>query len=84
MVPSIIEIAGKLGLSAVGASYGFVWGVQQLFFPYEWVLFLILFSYGMFDNKTTLKWGSIRFVLATVFLCIIIIPFWMLTGFLKI
>ncbi|WP_343250257.1 SLC13 family permease [Diplocloster hominis] len=84
LVPSIIEIAGKLGLSAVGASYGFVWGVQQLFFPYEWVLFLILFSYGMFDNKTTLKWGSIRFVLATVFLCIIIIPFWMLTGFLKI
>lgn len=84
LVPSIIQISGKLGISAVGASYGFVWGVQQLFFAYEWVLFLILFSYGMFDSKTTLKWGALRFVTATVFLCVIIIPFWHLTGFLKI
>ena len=81
MVPSIISIAQNLGLSAVKASYGFVWGVQQLFFPYEWVLFLILFSYGMFDNKTTLKWGTLRFLLATVFLCVIYIPFWTLVGF---
>ncbi len=81
LVPTIISIAQDLGLSAVKATYGFVWGVQQLFFPYEWVLFLILFSYGMFDNKQTIKWGFLRFLLATVFLCAIYIPFWTLVGF---
>ena len=47
--PLFIDIAAKLGLSVVGTTFSFVWGVEQLFFPYEWALFLILFSYDVFD-----------------------------------
>ena len=81
--PLFIEIAGKLGLSVVGTIFSFVWGVEQLFFPYEWALFLILFSYDVFDMKKAIKFCTTRTVLSLIFLILIIYPYWSLTGFLK-
>lgn len=80
--PLFIEIADKLGLSLVGVTYSFVWGVEQLFFPYEWALFLILFSYNVFDMKKAIKWCTTRTILSLLFLVALIYPYWMLTGFL--
>ena len=81
--PLFIEIAGKLGLSAVGTVFSFVWGVEQLFFPYEWALFLILFSYDVFDMKKAIKFCTTRTILSLIFLAVIIYPYWSITGFLK-
>ena len=81
--PLFIDIASKLGLSIVGTTFSFVWGVEQLFFPYEWALFLILFSYDVFDMKKAIKFCTTRTVLSIIFLIIIIFPYWSLTGFLK-
>ena len=81
--PLFIDIASKLGLSIVGTTFSFVWGVEQLFFPYEWALFLILFSYDVFDMKKAIKFCTTRTVLSIIFLILIIFPYWSLTGFLK-
>lgn len=80
--PLFIAMAAKLGLSTVGVTFAFVWGVEQLFFPYEWVLFLILFSYEMFDMKKAIKFCTARTILSLIFLVAIIFPYWTLTGFL--
>lgn len=81
--PLFIEIAGKLGLSIVGTTFSFVWGVEQLFFPYEWALFLILFSYDVFDMKKAIKFCTTRTILSLIFLAAVLYPYWSLTGFLK-
>lgn len=81
--PLFIEMAGKLGLSAVGTTFSFVWGVEQLFFPYEWALFLILFSYDVFDMKKAIKFCTGRTILSLIFLVTLIYPYWSITGFLK-
>lgn len=80
--PVLIEIAKQLGLSTYGVTFAFVWGVEQLFFPYEWALFLILFSYNVFDFKKAVKWSTIRTVLAILFMLAVIYPVWHFTGFL--
>lgn len=81
--PLFIDIAAKLGLSVVGTTFSFVWGVEQLFFPYEWALFLILFSYDVFDMKKAMKFCTVRTVLSLIFLVLLIYPYWMMTGFLR-
>lgn len=80
-VPTLIELANSLGLSANGAAFGFVWGIEQLIFPYEWALFLILFSYDQFDMRKAILWCTTRLVIAFIVLAAILLPFWMLTGF---
>ena len=81
--PLFIDIAAKLGLSVVGTTFSFVWGVEQLFFPYEWALFLILFSYDVFDMKKAMKFCTVRTILSIIFLAVLIYPYWMMTGFLR-
>ncbi len=65
--PLFIDIAAKLGLSVIGTTFSFVWGVEQLFFPYEWALFLILFSYDVFDMKKAMKFCTVRTILSIIF-----------------
>ncbi len=81
--PLFISIAENLGLSVVGTTFSFVWGVEQLFFPYEWALFLILFSYDVFDMKKAIKFCTGRTVLSLIFLVALMYPYWMVTGFLR-
>lgn len=82
-VPSLIVLADSLGISTNAAAFGFVWGVEQLILPYEWALFLILFSFGMFDMKKAILWSAARMALAFIFLAAVLMPFWMLTGFVS-
>ncbi len=78
----IASVASQLGLSVTGVLYSFIWGVEQFIFPYEWALFLIVFGYGMFSNKDTLKFGLVRMILSFLFMVTIIVPVWSLVGFL--
>lgn len=78
---TIIELANSLGLSAPGAAFSFVWGVEQLILPYEWVMFLILFSYNMFDMKKAIAWSATRMAVAGAAMAAVILPYWMLIGF---
>ena len=80
---TLIELANTLGLSAPGAAFGFVWGVEQLILPYEWVMFLILFSYNMFDMKKAIIWSAARMGVAVIAMAAIILPYWMLVGFIS-
>lgn len=78
---TIIELANSLGLSAPGAAFSFVWGVEQLILPYMWVMFLILFSYNMFDMKKAIAWAAMRMAVAGAAMAAVILPYWMLIGF---
>lgn len=81
--PMVAGIAHNLGLSVNGALYSFVWGVEQLLFPYEWVVFLIAFSYGMFDSKQGFKFCISRLVISFIYLMVVMIPYWMFVGFVR-
>ena len=78
----IASVASQLGLSVTGVLYSFIWGVEQFIFPYEWALFLVVFGYGMFSNKDTLKFGLVRMILSFLFMVAVIVPVWTLLGFL--
>ena len=80
---TLIELANTLGLSAPGAAFGFVWGVEKIILPYEWVMFLILFSYNMFDMKKAIIWSAARMGVAVIAMAAIILPYWMLVGFIS-
>ena len=46
-------------------------------------LFLILFSYDVFDMKKAMKFCTVRTILSIIFLMVLIYPYWMMTGFLR-
>ena len=81
--PLFIDIAAKLGLSVVGTTFSFRMGRRAAVFPYEWALFLILFSYDVFDMKKAMKFCTVRTILSIIFLMVLIYPYWMMTGFLR-
>lgn len=81
-IPMLIEIAENIGLSPVGVSFAFVRGVEQMFFPYQWALLLIAYSFGMFKAKDVTKFFAALMVLSFIILITLVIPVFYLTGFI--
>ena len=46
-------------------------------------MFLILFSYNMFDMKKAIIWSAARMGVAVIAMAAIILPYWMLVGFIS-
>lgn len=78
----LVSIANAMGMSSVGTVYSLVWGVEQVIFAYEWVPCLIVFGYGMINNKQFTIFGILRMVLSLLVLVGIIIPLWSMVGFI--
>ncbi len=58
--------------------------LDQIFLPYEYVVYLIVFSFGAIRIQDFIKLMSIKAVVATIYIFFILLPFWRLIGFLMV
>lgn len=78
----ITQIALDLGLNPLGVLYALQSSVDQVFFPYEYVAYLIFFSFGYIRMKDFIALMGFKTLLHFVFLFIILIPWWTVIGIL--
>ena len=75
-----VDIQADTGLPAVTVVYTILHGIEALVFPYEYVAYLVVYSFGMMTMKEFIKMNVIRTVLCFLGLMFICIPYWMLIG----
>lgn len=73
-------IADTIHLPISMAMYTLAHATDLVFLPYEFVPYLIFFSFGFSSMGEFLKINSIRVALYFVFFAVIMIPFWHLLG----
>ena len=76
----IMQICLDLGLSGRAAMYTMIFSTDLVFLPYEYVTFLIFFSFGVLSTGQFIKYHAIKNALFYAFFGIIIIPYWYLIG----
>ena len=50
--------------------------------PYEVALYLIFYSFGLIELKYFTKFLGLKMIFNGLFVCLILIPYWNLVGFL--
>ena len=55
---------------------------EAILFPYEYIPYLIVFSFGMMSMKDFIKTNVLRSVLFFAGFLVILIPYWMIIGLL--
>lgn len=76
----IMQICLDAGLSARAAMYTMIFSTDLVFLPYEYVTFLIFFSFGVMTTGQFVKYHTIKNILFYLFFGILIIPYWYLIG----
>ena len=76
----LCEIAAGIGTDPRVFVYTILHGIEALVFPYEYVAYLVVYSFGMMTMKEFIKMNVIRTVLCFLGLMFICIPYWMLIG----
>ena len=78
----ITQLALDLGIKPLGAIYVLFNTLDQIVLPYEYVNYLMFFSFGVITMKDFFKIMSTKLIFGAVFLAIILIPYWNLIGVL--
>lgn len=58
--------------------------LDQIFLPYEYVMYLVIFSFGIMTTMDFLKLLTMKFIIATLYIFLLLIPFWNFIGFLAV
>lgn len=78
----IIQLAASTGFGTYGIVYIFLIACYQLFFPYELTNALIMYSFGMVSMKETIKFFTVKLIIALLFVPVVVIPYFTLIGIL--
>lgn len=78
----LTAVAQSLGIDPMAFYYTIFQGTDQIIFPYEYVLYLIFFSFGLIGLRDFMKIFALKMVLNIVFLIAVLVPYWMLIGLL--
>lgn len=76
----VMQICMDAGLSGRAAMYTMIFSTDLVFLPYEYVTFLIFFSFGVMSTGQFLKYHAIKNLLFYVFFGLMIVPYWYLIG----
>lgn len=76
------QIALDLNINPLAILYTLYGSMDQIILPYEFIQYLIIFSFGVVPIKYFIKIMGLKMILATVFLLVVIIPYWYLIGLL--
>ncbi len=76
------QIAVDLGINPLAMYFTMTNGLEQLLMPYEVALYLIFFSFGLIELKYFTKFLGLKMIFNGVFVCLILIPYWNLVGFI--
>jgi len=78
----LAELAMSLGIDPRAFFYTIFQGTDQIVMPYEYILVLIYFSFGLITIKDFAKFFSVKMVLNIIFVIVIMVPWWNLIGLL--
>ena len=76
------QIAIDLGMSMRPVCYALLMSAEAIVLPYEYVPYLIVYSFGMISMTDFLKISIMRCVIYLLGFLLLLIPFWMLIGIL--
>lgn len=77
---SIAALADGLGVSALSLIYPFKMSTDLIFLPYEYIPYLIFFSFGMMKTKDFVAFSTVKIIINYIFLGVIMIPWWKILG----
>lgn len=78
----ITAIAGVIGVDPLALIYPFKISTDCVFLPYEYVPYLIFFSFGTMSMADFIKLSSAKILILSIGLLVVMIPFWTLIGIL--
>lgn len=78
----VTQIAIDLGINPAGLLYTLNFASDLVFMPYEYVPYLIFYSFGVMPLKHFVSINAIKFVVFFIFLGVVMIPYWHLIGLL--
>lgn len=78
----LVEAAIENGITPTVILNSYAVGLEQIIFPYEYVLPLMMFSYGVMSLKEFVKIYILKMILSIIFLLVICVPYWGMLGLL--
>lgn len=78
----IAAIASSIGLSLDAAMYALAHSTDLIFLPYEFIPYLIFFSFGAIKMSDFIKMSCLRVGMFFIFYVVVLIPFWNILGVL--
>lgn len=78
----IAEIAQSLNMNPEVFLYVFYAACDQVIFPYEYVSYLIAFSFGMMSMKHFVQLSLVKFFVSTIFIFTVLLGWWSIIGIL--
>lgn len=76
----LVEAAIENGISPTVILNSYAVGLEQIIFPYEYVLPLMMFSYGVMSLKEFVKIYLLKMIISIIFLLVICVPYWGMLG----
>ena len=78
----LMQIALDIGMNVRPVAYALVMSSEAILMPYEYVPYLIVFSFGMIKMGDFIKMNALKCVITLIGILCIQIPYWMLIGVL--
>lgn len=78
----LIDLSINIGINPQGVIFAFLQGLNQVIFPYEYALVLLMYSFGMISMKNLMKVFGARMAANLLFVMVIAVPYWKLMGVL--
>lgn len=76
------QIATVFGVNILPTFYALCMSMDQIFMPYEFVAYLVFFSYGFLKMGDFIKVFTLKTILHVVFLMVVMVPYWSIIGIL--
>lgn len=77
---TLSALAVSLNVDPLALIYPFSISTDLILLPYEYVPYLIFFSFGTVSMADFVKFSVVRMIIAFVFLGVIMVPWWHLVG----
>lgn len=74
------EIAQHVNMNPLPMLYSFLYGLDQYIFPYEYAMYMYIFSTGYITPKHMFKGLGLRILFVAVILMLLQVPYWKLIG----
>ena len=78
----LMQIALDIGMNVRPVAYALVMSSEGILMPYEYVPYLVVFSFGMIKMGDFIKMNALKCVITLIGILCIQIPYWMLIGVL--
>ena len=80
LVAPMTQVAMEIGLNPVVVWYLFVHAIDLIIIPYQYILYLIFFSFGLIYMSDFVKIALLKLALHVVFIPLVVVPWWRLMG----